>query len=77
MTDMTVKEVAEVLRCSVHTVYSVIRQRRLDHYRVRGPNGRIRITPEALDAFRGKALNRDPWARTRPLKATRNTQWRA
>ncbi|WP_061960625.1 helix-turn-helix domain-containing protein [Demequina flava] len=69
MSDLTVKEVASELRCSEHTVYGMIRSRRLDHYRVGGTTGRIRITREALDAFRGATVNRDPWARTRPLRS--------
>lgn len=66
--DLTTLDVARELNASTETVRALIASGDLKAYRLRGSSGPYRIRPSALDEYRERQQNRDPWARTRPLR---------
>jgi excisionase family DNA binding protein len=48
---LLVSEVAEQFRCSISTIYALIAQGRLGHFRIGVGSGGIRVSDEQLDAY--------------------------
>lgn len=71
MTTLTTKDVAAELRTTPETVRRLIVSGEIEAFRLTQPNGSYRVTPEALDAYRERQQQRDPWARTRPRRNPR------
>lgn len=70
MTDLSTSDAAREMRTTAETVRSLIASGDLRAYRLRGDTGPWRIPAGAIDEYRERQANRDPWARTRPRKAS-------
>ncbi|NOV98174.1 helix-turn-helix domain-containing protein [Isoptericola halotolerans] len=72
MNALTVRDVAEREQTSTQTVRGWLQRHELDGYRTQGTRGPWRVAPEDYEKFRQarKAMNADPWARTRARRTT-------
>ncbi len=69
MSDLTTRDAAAELQASTETVRNLIADGSLPGaYRLRGDHGPWRIPPASIEAHRENQKNRDPWARTRPVR---------
>lgn len=70
MADLNTRQVAAEINASTETVRSLIASGALSAYRLNGVSGPWRVTPAAIDEYRDRQRNRDPWQRTRPRRAS-------
>lgn len=70
MADLRTRDVAREINASAETVRALITSGALEAYRLNGASGPYRVTPEAVEAYRERKKNKDPWVRTRPRART-------
>ncbi|MGV8973149.1 MAG: helix-turn-helix domain-containing protein [Rhodoglobus sp.] len=63
--DLTIRDAAIVLATSAETVRRMVRSGAIAAYRTSGARSPLRITPAAIEDYRDRQKEPDPWVRTR------------